>query len=300
MMPLDKDQVRQETLSKLAVLADNVNTHAARLTDIYKKNAFALDSNGKPDLMIDQNISVQERFNSSSYTTFQKEVDKAFKAGILSNEERANRVGEAQLLDNSVYRPRFAWVVLDTAPAVVSPLPLLPEILVYPPSPNRVTGEPLIPKAAIDAAIKTVNTVQVKPSAPITVTAPVFVSSATFKAGTNKAANAKGAQALAAAAKKAAATAKLTPAQVRQLMGNVADAVKGNTTSGNNSLARPKAPRTAGGKPISRPAGSNTIPVTGGPYPLPNGKGVGRLPQGAVSSPTPGCFKDKGGNTFCV
>ncbi len=180
------------------------------------------------------------------------------------------------------------------------------------PAPNPVTGDPLIPTPVIDAAIARASdpllpptgTVMdtgngVRPRPPKTTTAPVFVSSATFKAGTDKAANARGAKALADAAKKAANAAKLSSKQSKQLMNNVANAIKNNTTSGKKPLAKPKPPRSAGGKPISRPKGSSTGPVTGGGFPLPNG-GAGQLPPGAVSSPSPGCFKDASGNTFCV
>jgi hypothetical protein len=297
MIPLDKEKVRQAVLAKLAVLVDNVNTQAARFAAIHKQNAFTLGINGKPDIMIQHNISTAGNFNYQAYHVLQLETDKAFKAGEITNDDRADQIGETQLLDGSVYTAAVAWVVPRVFPAVPYVLP--PEILVIPPAPNPATGEPLIPKAVIDAAVVVNSGVEVKAKPPKTTTDPVFISSATFKKGTDKAANARGAKALAAAAKKAAAAAKLSPKQSKQLMDNVANAIKNNTTSGKKPLAKPKAPRTAGGKPISRPAGSSTVPVTGGGFPLPNG-GNGKLPPGAVSSPSPGCFKDKSGNTFCV
>ena len=94
-------------------------------------------------------------------------------------------------------------------------------------------------KATVSAPSATINT----PAKPVS---KPFVSTATFKAGTNKAANARGAKALADAAKKAASASNLNPKQSKELMDNVANAIKNNTTSGNKALPKPKPPRRSG------------------------------------------------------
>lgn len=293
----EKERIRQETLGRLAFLVENVNTQATRVS-AFTAVAFTTDVNGKPDLMIEQNIGDAQKNNWAAFTKMNQEFDKAVKSGAIREEDRA--FGETQQVKTGIYRNPVIWVVPPIPPAVVALPPPPPEVLVYPPAPNPVTQEPLIPKAVIDSAIKKANTFQVKPSPPKKVVTPVFISKATFKAGSDKAANARGAAALAAAAKKAANTVHLTDAQTGRLMDDVAKAIKNNTTVTNKALLKPRAQPAVAPKPVSRPPGSSNVAVTGGAYPLPNGKGVGKLPPGAVSSPSAGCFKDKGGATFCT
>lgn len=303
-------------------LIPNVNSTAAAARAMVKFS-YTDDGRGKGqrDSMIRYNIDQAFRANLDAYDLYSRAINKQLAlmtaspfSGIptsgISNKATQGNV------DIGLYGSRIYYFISDTPNTSFPPLPTACPPPPPPPPPVVLPADlenfPVVDKAASDdrarqlandAALAASTVKAPAPSATVNTPAkPVskpFVSSATFKKGTDKAANARGAKALADAARKAANAAKLSAKQSKQLMDNVANAIKNNTTSGKKPLAKPKASRSAGGKPISRPAGSSTTPVTGGGFPLPNG-GAGQLPPGAVSSPSPGCFKDKGGNTFCV
>lgn len=301
-------------------LIPNVNSTATAARAMVKFS-YTGDRNGKRDVSIRYNIDQAFRANLDAYDLYSRAINKQLAlmtaspfSGIPTSGV-SNKATQGNV-DIGLYGSYIYYFISDTPNTSFPPLPTsCPPFFPPPPPvtlPDNLEDFPIIDKAASDrragqlAADTSLADSRATTSAPsATINTPAkpvskpFVSTATFKAGTDKAANAKGAKALADAAKKAAAAAKLNPKQSKQLMDNVANAIKGNTTSGNKALARPKPSRNTTGKPISRPKGSNTGPVTGGGFPLPNG-GAGQLPPGAVSSPSPGCFKDKSGNTFCV
>ena len=294
-----KQTGRQIELDRLAALAAEVN----RTADIAASSPtttsrLGLQGSSETETQYAERISSIDNFNAAGRynDAWQRAVDKGIITILDGTPAPEQRTNVNSGLRSVIWRaPPFKTQLLPVGEPVASfPVPPLPIPLPV----NPATNEPLIPALPPTGTVMDGAGGPQKPLPPKTPTAPVFISSATFKKGTDKAANARGAKALADAAKKAAAAAKLSPKQSKQLMDNVANAIKNNTTSGKKPLAKPKAPRTAGGKPISRPAGSSTVPVTGGGFPLPNG-GNGKLPPGAVSSPSPGCFKDKSGNTFC-
>lgn len=285
------------------------------------KFSYTGDRNGKRDVSIRYSIDQAFRANLDAYDLYSREVNKqlalmtANPASGIPTSGISNKATQGSV-DIGLYGTYIYYFISDTPNTSFPPLPAASPPPPPPPPPVTIPSDlenfPVVDKAAADsrtkqladdAALASSKAAVSAPSATINTPAkPVskpFVSTATFKAGTDKAANARGAKALADAAKKAAAAAKLSPKQSKQLMDNVANAIKGNTTSGNKALAKPKVPLKGNSKPLSRPKGSNTGPVTGGGFPLPNG-GAGQLPPGAVSRASPGCFKDASGNTFCV
>ena len=271
--------------------------------------------------MIKYKIDLAFRANIDAYDLYSRAINKQLAlmtaspfSGIPTS-GISNKATQGSV-DIGLYGSYVYFFISDTPNTSFPPLPTSSPPPPPPPPPvtlpNDLENFPVVDKAAADSRAKQLADDAALANSKATVSAPSatintpakpiskpFVSTATFKKGTDKAANAKGAKALADAAKKAAAAAKLTPKQSKQLMDDVANAIKGNTTSGNKALAKPKAPPKGNSKPLSRPKGSNTNAVTGGGFPLPNG-GAGKLPPGAVSSSSPGCFKDASGNTFCV
>jgi hypothetical protein len=301
-------------------LIPKVNSTAAAARAMVKFS-YTGDRNGKRDISIKYKIDLAFRANLDAYDLYSREINKQL-ALITANPASGvptsgvSNKAKQDSVDIGLYGTYIYYSISNTPNSGFPPLPAASPPPPPPPPPVTIPPDlenfPVVDKAAADSRTKQLADDAALANSKATVSAPSatintpakpvskpFVSTATFKAGTDKAANAKGAKALADAAKKAAAAAKLTPKQSKQLMDNVANAIKGNTTSGNKALAKPKVPPKGSSKPLSRPRGSNTGPVTGGGFPLPNG-GAGQLPPGAVSRSSPGCFKDASGNTFCV
>jgi hypothetical protein len=299
--------------SNVGALIPKVNSTATAARDMVKFS-YTGDRNGKRDISIKYNIDRAFRANLDAYDLYSREINKqlalmtANPASGIPTSGISNKATQGSV-DIGLYGSYIYYFISDTPNTSFPPLPTACPPPPPPPPPVVLPADlenfPIVDKDASNDRAKQLsdanNLAVSKPAvaAPsASVRAPAgrvsgpFISTATFKAGTDKAANARGAQALADAAKKAAAAAKLSPKQSKQLMDNVANAIKGNTTSGNKALARPRAPRRANAKPLGRPAGS-----TG---PLLNGSGIFNLPPGAVSRSSPGCFKDASGNTFCV
>ena len=280
---------------------------------------------GQRDSMIKYKIDLAARANQDAYDLYSREIHKqtALMTSLPFSGIPTSGVADKSTQDKvdiGLYGSYVYYFISDTPNTNFPPLPTScakppppPHIVELPPTGTVMDGGASDTRAAqnraaqlaAEAALASSTAKTSAPSATLTPPAPPvrgpFRSAASFKAGTNKAANAAGRKALADAAKAAAATSKLRPDQTKQLMNNVAKAIKGNTTSGNLTLGKPKGSSTRGGKPLSRPAGSgnNTVPgrtyITNTPIPT-----VASWPPGAVSSPSPGCFKDKNGATFCT
>lgn len=303
-------------------LVPMVNSTAKAARDMIKFS-YTDDGRGKGqrDSMIKYKIDLAFRANIDAYDLYSRAINKQLAlmtaspfSGIPTS-GISNKATQGSV-DIGLYGSYVYFFISDTPNTSFPPLPTSCPPPPPPPPPvtlpNDLENFPVVDKAAADSRAEQLAAAAALANSRATVSAPSatintpakpiskpFVSTATFKKGTDKAANARGAKALADAAKKAAAAAKLSSKQSKQLMDNVANAIKGNTTSGNKALAKPKVPLKRNSKPLSRPKGSNTGPVTGGGFPLPNG-GAGQLPPGAVSTASPGCFKDASGNTFCV
>lgn len=256
-------------------LIPKVNSTAEAARDMIKFS-YTDDGRGKGqrDSMIKYKIDQAFRANLDAYDLYSREINKQLAlmtaspfSGIPTS-GISNKATQGSI-DIGLYGSYVYFFISDTPNTNFPPLPAA-----SPPPPPPVTPPPdlenfpVVDKAAADSRAEQLAAAAALANSTATVSAPSstintpakpvskpFVSTATFKRGIDKAANARGAKALADAAKKAAAAAKLDPKQSKQLMDNVANAIKNNTTSGKKPLAKPKAPRTAGGKPISRPAG---------------------------------------------
>ena len=220
---------------------------------------------GQRDSMITHKINQAADANLDAYTLYSREINKQLAlmaakpfsgiptSGVL-NKSTMDKV------DIGLYGNRYIYVISDTPNTNFSPLPTSSPPPPPPPPPVTLPSDlenfPVVDKAAADsraeqlaadAALANSRAAVSAPSSTINTPAkPVskpFVSTATFKKGTDKAANARGAKALADAAKKAAAASNLDSNQSKQLMDNVANAIKNNTTSRNKSLPKLRTPR---------------------------------------------------------
>ena len=295
---------KQQVIDKLAELAAEVNRTAVIVESsptLSQRVGMSMQGAEEGEAQYAERVSSIDNFNAASKynALWQRAVDNKY-ITILDGTPRV----EQHTNTHSGLRGGF-WLAppfKTQLEPVGEPVRFFPTTPVPMPLPvNPVTNEPLIPALPPTGTVMDGAGSPQKPRPPKVFTDPPFFSNASFKAGTNKVANAAGRKALADAAKAAAATSKLKSSQTKQLMNNVAKAIKGNTTSGNLTLGKPKGSSTRGGKPLSRPAGSgnNTVPgrtyITNTPIPT-----VASWPPGAVSSPSPGCFKDKNGATFCT
>lgn len=301
---ISRGQVNQVILKNIEGLAAKVNSTATALRAM-NKNAYVTDAHGKKDSMIANSINLAWRANDLAYSDYSREVTKAIAAGIQGV---SNKVIQSPL-DIGIYGSVVVSHIGESSPTNFPPLPTScppppppPPVFLEDPKPptpvNPVTGDPLIPvvdkpysipertlqldnaEALANSSSKPMGTSSTISTPPKPLT-PLFTSSANFKPGKSAAANAKGAKDLAEAAQKAASAAKLSPKQTKQLMDNVAKAIAQGKPSGNNKLAKPKAPNKSASKPLSRPTGSSPG-------------------SNSTINPRTGCWPDGNGNTICA
>ena len=252
----------------VGALINQVNSTALTLRGM-RTFSYVDDGRGKGqrDSMIKYKIDLAARANQDAYDLYSREIHKqtALMTSLPFSGIPTSGVADKSTQDKvdiGLYGSYVYYFISDTPNTNFPPLPTScakppppPHIVELPPTGTVMDGGASDTRAAqnraaqlaAEAALASSTAKTSAPSATLTPPAPPvrgpFRSAASFKAGTNKAANAAGRKALADAAKAAAATSKLKSSQTKQLMNNVAKAIKGNTTSGNRSLDKLRNPR---------------------------------------------------------